>query len=116
KLRASICLVIYGPFERDFTGPSDAFQGLGLDLNREAPLAEFGKEGIRLEVLLGGPDTRSQWPAQYLLHSNRHVHGSAGVGVIVVERVGMADHTAGDSAAFPVTGAVADGKVNLVNF
>ena len=44
--------------------PAGAFDGFGLHLNREVPLAEFGKEYVRMEVLLCSPDTGSQWVAE----------------------------------------------------
>src|ERR1019366_3078974 len=65
---------VRGRFSRALLHPSGAFDGLGLDLNREVPLAELGKEGVRLEVLLGSPNTGSQGSTEYLLNSNRHVH------------------------------------------
>ncbi len=51
-------------FARALFHHSGAFDGFGLHLNREVPLAEFGKEYVRMEVLLCSPDTGSQWVAE----------------------------------------------------
>ena len=51
-------------FSRALFHHSGAFDGFGLHLNREVPLAEFGKEYVRMEVLLCSPDTGSQWVAE----------------------------------------------------
>ena len=91
-----------------------AFDDLGLNLNREVPLAKLGEECIRMEVFFGGPDAGTQRTTEHLLDADRHVHRRASIRVSVVERVRMADHAARHSTPLPVARAVADGEVNFV--
>lgn len=93
---------------------SGALHRVGLDFDREVALPQLGKESIGLEIFLGSPNARAQGPAENLLNSNGHVHGSAGIGVLLVQRVRVPNHTTSDAAAFAIPDALSGGEVNLV--